>query len=99
MDGRACSVSDWEFPKTGPCAGDGAERRAAGGGALLFHGSDNGGDTSSLKANSVRDTPPADTLAHDPYGYGSEINKSTVYMDAGGCSGKLPFCHMNAEWM
>ncbi len=52
-------------------------------GALLFHGSDNGGDTSSLKADSVRDTPPADTLAHDPYGNGSEINKSTVYMGEG----------------
>ena len=80
---RACSAGDAEFPKTGPRAGGGAERYTAGG-DLLFQCSDNNGDTSSLKGNSGRGTPPGDALAHDPFGYGSEINKSTVYMDAGG---------------
>jgi len=38
---RACSAGDAEFPKTGPCAGGGAERRVADGGSgVMFHDPD-----------------------------------------------------------
>ena len=81
-DWRACSAGDAEFPKTGPCAGGGVERYTAGD-ALLFHRSDNDGGTSSLKGNSGWDTPLLDASTHEPFGYGSEIGKTTIFIGAG----------------
>jgi len=79
-DWRACSAGDAEFPKTGPCAGGGVERHTAGG-ALLFHRSDNDGDTSSLKGNSGWDTPLLDASTHEPFGYGTSARAVVFDLD------------------